>query len=283
MAEKALGIIAGGGELPLAVAEAAGAAGRDVYLVALRGCADDAIAGFPHDWASLGEPGRAVKLLREHGCGDVLLAGKVTRPRFSDLKLDAKGVMMLPKVVAAARKGDDALLRILVQMFEDEGFRAIGVADAAPGLLVQEGILGRIRPGEDDLADVAVAVKVVRRMGELDIGQAAAVCTGLVLAVEAAEGTDKMIARVAMLPEAIRGVPGKPKGVLVKAPKPVQDGKTDLPVIGTDTVKNVAAAGLTGIAVEAGSALIMNRARVIEVADEARIFLLGFRRDAYRD
>lgn len=283
MAEKALGIIAGGGELPLAVADAAQAAGRNVFLVALRGCASGEMTQFPHEWASLGEPGKALKLLRAHACGEVLLAGKVARPRFSDLKLDAKGVMMLPKVVAAARKGDDALLRILVQMFEDEGFKAVGVADAAPDLLVRKGTLGRVQPGEDDLSDVAAAVKVVRRLGELDIGQAAAVCAGLVLAVEAAEGTDKMIARVAQLPEAIRGVPGKPKGVLVKAPKPLQDGKTDLPVIGTDTVKNVAMAGLAGIAVEADAALVLNRARVIEAADEAGIFLIGFARDDYPD
>lgn len=281
MAEKTLGIIAGGGELPLAVAAAARAAGREVFLVALRGCAGDEVAQFPHEWASLGEPGKALKLLRAHSCGEVLLAGKVARPRFSDLKLDTKGVTMLPKVIAAARKGDDALLRILVRMFEDEGFKAVGVADAAPDLLVREGTLGRVRPDEDDLMDIAVAVKVVRRMGALDIGQAAAVCAGLVLAVEAAEGTDRMIARVAQLPEAIRGVPGRPRGVLVKAPKPLQDGKTDLPVIGMDTVRNVAAAGLAGIAVEAGAALIMNRARVIEAADEADIFLIGFARDAY--
>ncbi len=190
-------------------------------------------------------------------------------------------VMVLPRVLIAARKGDDALLRCMVMMFEDEGFKAIGVAEAAPALLASEGVLGRIHPRDDDLADVAVAVRVVRAMGALDIGQAAAVCAGLVLAVEAAEGTDRMIARAGELPEAIRGVPGKPKGVLVKAPKPLQDGKTDLPVIGTDTVKNVAAAGLAGIAVEAGAALIMNRAGVIAAADEAGIFVMGFARDAY--
>lgn len=281
MAADALGIIAGGGELPIAVAEAAMAAGRSVFILALKGSADDSVERFSHEWNTLGEVGRAMKLLRAHGVSEVLLAGKVARPRFSEVKLDAKGVMVLPKVVAAARKGDDALLRCMVSLFEDEGFRAIGVAEAAPALLAGEGVLGRVKPREDDLADVAVAVKVVRTMGALDIGQAAAVCAGLVLAVEAAEGTDRMIARVAELPEAIRGVPGKLKGVLVKAPKPLHDGKTDLPVIGTDTVKNVAAAGLAGIAIEAGAALIMNRAGVIKASDEAGIFVMGFARDAY--
>lgn len=281
MAADALGIIAGGGELPIAVAEAAMAAGRNVFILALKGSADDRVERFSHEWNTLGEVGRAMKLLRAHGVSEVLLAGKVARPRFSEIKLDAKGVMVLPKVVAAARKGDDALLRCMVSLFENEGFRALGVAEAAPALLAGEGVLGRIKPGEDDLADIAVAVKVVRAMGALDIGQAAAVCAGLVLAVEAAEGTDRMVARVGELPEAIRGVPGEPKGVLVKAPKPLQDGKTDLPVIGTDTVKNVAAAGLAGIAVEAGAALIMNRVGVIRAADEAGIFVMGFARGAY--
>ena len=281
MTAGALGIIAGGGDLPIAVAEAAAAAGRAVFILALKGSADESVARFAHEWNTLGEVGRAMKLLRAHGVNEVLLAGKVARPRFSEVKLDAKGLMVLPRVVAAARKGDDALLRCMVSLFEDEGFKAIGVAEAAPALLAREGVFGHVKPGEDDLADIAVAVKVVRAMGALDIGQAAAVCAGLVLAVEAAEGTDRMIARVADLPEAIRGVPGEPKGVLVKAPKPLQDGKTDLPVIGTDTVKNVAAAGLAGIAVEAGAALIMNRAGVIAAADEAGIFVMGFARTAY--
>lgn len=281
MAGGTLGIIAGGGDLPVAVAEAAQAAGRNVFILALKGCADDTIARFPHEWNSLGELGRALKLLRAHEVDEVLLAGKVSRPRFSDLKLDAKAVLMLPKIVAAARHGDDALLRRLVQMFEDEGFKAIGVADAAPSLLAGEGVFGHVRPSTDHMDDVAVAVKVARAMGALDIGQAAAVCEGLVLAVEAAEGTDRMIARVGELPEAIRGVPGKPRGVLVKAPKPLQDGKTDLPVIGVETVDKVAAAGLAGIAVEAGAALIMKRDAVVAAADEAGIFVMGFARNAY--
>jgi DUF1009 family protein len=281
MAAGTLGIIAGGGELPLAVADAVRAAGRSVFILALKGSADEGVSRFDHEWNGIGEVGRAFKLLRAHGVDEIMLVGKVARPRFSEIKIDAKGVMALPKAVAAARKGDDALLRFLVRMFEDEGFKAVGVADAAPALVAGEGVFGRVAPSQDNLADVAAAVTVVRAIGALDIGQATAVCDGLVLAVEAAEGTDRMIARVGELPEAIRGVPGTPRGVLVKAPKPVQDGRTDLPVIGTDTVRHVAGVGLAGIAVEAGSALVMNRAAVIQAADEAGIFVMGFARDAY--
>lgn len=278
-----LGIIAGGGELPAAVAESAQEAGRSVFVVALEGSADQAIAPFPHAWSAIGEVGKTIKLLRAHDCGDVLLVGRVARPRFSEIKVDAKGLLLLPKVVAAARKGDDALLRTLVTSFETEGFHVVGVVEAAPGLLARQGVVGRVKPSAEAAEDIAQAVKVVRRLGALDVGQAAAVCDGLVLAVEAAEGTDAMIARVAQLPQAIRGVPGKPRGVLVKALKPTQDSKTDLPVIGVATVKNAAAAGLAGIAVEAGRALVINLHGVRDAADAAGIFVTAFAPDAYPD
>lgn len=277
----ALGIIAGGGDLPVAIAESALEAGRPVFVVALRGSADDGIARFPHDWAGIGEVGKTLKLLRAHDCSDVILVGRVARPRFSDIKVDTKGLMLLPKVIAAARRGDDALLRTLVSSFEAEGFRTVGVEEAAPGLIAQAGTLGRVKPSAEIADDIALAVKVVRTLGALDIGQAAAVCDGLVLAVEAAEGTDAMIARVAGLPDAIRGTPDKRRGVLVKALKPAQDRKTDLPVIGVATVRNVASAGLAGIAIEAGRSLLINRRGIVEAADAAGIFVMAFSPETY--
>lgn len=277
----ALGIIAGGGELPLAVAESARSEGRAVFIVALKGSAGDEVARFPHDWVGLGEVGKTLKLLRDADCRDVLLVGRVARPRFADIKVDAKGLFLLPKVIAAARRGDDALLRAVVDSFDAEGFRTVGVAEAAPGLLAREGVMGRVVPAPDAVQDIALAVKVVRQLGALDIGQAAAVCDGLVLAVEAAEGTDAMIARVASLPETIRGTEAKRRGVLVKALKPTQDSKTDLPVIGVATVRNAAAAGLAGIAVEAGRALVIDRPAVVAAADAAGLFVTAFASDAY--
>jgi UDP-2,3-diacylglucosamine hydrolase len=277
----ALGIIAGGGDLPIAVAESVAEAGRPVFVIALRGSADEAIARFPHEWAGIGEVGRTLKLLRAGGCTEIIMVGRVARPRFSDLKVDAKGLMLLPRVIAAAREGDDALLRALIASFEAEGFRAVGVAEAAPGLIAREGVMGRVAPTDDMNADIALAVKVVRRLGALDIGQAAVVCDGLVLAVEAAEGTDAMIARVAHLPAAIRGTPEKRRGILVKALKPAQDGKTDLPVIGAATVRNAAAAGLAGIAIEAGRSLVIDRKAIVAEADAAGLFVTAFAPDAY--
>lgn len=280
---SALGIIAGGGELPAAIAESAIEAGRPVFIVALLGSADDNIARFRHEWVGIGEVGKTLKLLRANDCADILLVGRVARPRFSDIKVDTKGLMLLPKVIAAARKGDDALLRTLVGAFDAEGFRTVGVEEAAPGLVAKEGLLGSVAVPAELADDIALAVKVVRRLGVLDVGQAAAVCDGLVLAVEAAEGTDAMIARVGTLPDAIRGTPQRRRGVLAKALKPSQDRKTDLPVIGVQTVRNVAAAGLAGIVVEAGRTLIMNRRAVIEAADASGLFVTCFAPSAYPD
>jgi DUF1009 family protein len=273
---KTLGIIAGGGELPYAVAQSVQQSGNSVFIVGLRGAADEAIRRFPHDWASLGEAGKMLRLLREHDCREVLLAGRVSRPRFSELKTDTRGVLLVPRIAAAARRGDDALLRAVTDILTEEGFRAVGIAEAAPALLATEGSLGHMKPDAESARDIAAGIKVVRALGALDVGQAAVVCAGLVLAVEAAEGTDAMIARAGELPETIRGTPEKRRGVLVKALKPRQDGKTDLPVIGLQTVERVREAGLAGIAVEAGRSLIVEREAVIAAADREGLFVFGF-------
>ena len=273
-----LGIIAGGGALPRAVAHSALGAGREVFIVALRGSADEGwVSEFPHAWVFIGEPGHALKALKNAGAQDILLAGKVERPKFSELKLDAKGVMILPRVIAAARKGDDALLRMLVEVFESEGFRAVSVAEAAPGLVAEEGKLGKLAPNDDQIADIAQAFAIVRALGALDVGQAAVVCEGLALAVEAAEGTDAMVARVGNLRDNLRGTPDKKRGVLVKALKPTQDRKSDLPVIGVETVTRAHAVGLAGIALEAGAALIVDKPAVAAEADRLGLFVIGIR------
>jgi DUF1009 family protein len=271
----ALGIIAGGGDLPRAVAESASASGKSVFIVGLQGAAESWVATYPHEWVALGETGKALRGLKNAGCNEVLLVGKVERPKFSEIRLDAKSVLLAPRVMAAALKGDDALLRALVSLFEREGFRAIGVAEAAPGLVVQAGPVGRLKAASAHDSDIELAFKVVRALGMLDVGQAAIVCNGLTLSVEAAEGTDAMIARVANLPEPVRGTPAKRRGVLVKAPKPIQDRKTDLPVVGVKTIVNAAAAGLAGIAVEAGGVLVVDRKAVADAADAAGLFLIG--------
>lgn len=272
----ALGLIAGGGDLPRAAALAVRAAGRDIFVVPLVGSAtDDWVTEFPHEFLSPGEPGRIIKALTAHGVSEVLLCGKVDRPKFSEMKLDAKGMLLLPKAVAAARQGDDALLRFLVGIFEDEGLKAISVREAAPSLVCGEGVLGQLSPNDEHRADIAAAFKIVRTLGALDVGQGAVVCDGLALAVEAAEGTDAMLARIPSLRESLRGTPGKRRGALVKGLKPIQDARTDMPVIGIATLQGAAAAHLAGIALEAGGALILDRTAVAAQADRLGLFLIG--------
>jgi DUF1009 family protein len=270
-----LGIIAGGGELPRAIAESARKDGRSIFVLAINGSTDAWVSDHPHEWVGLGETGKAMKTLKTAGCTDVLLAGRIERPKFSELKIDAKGLLALPRVLSAAVKGDDALLRAMVELFEREGFHVIGAADAAPRLIATAGLLGKLGPNAENESDITLAFEIVRALGALDVGQAAAVCAGLPLAVEAAEGTDAMIARINTLPEHFRGTPAKRRGVLVKAPKPIQDGKTDLPVIGVQTVENAAAAGLAGIALEVGGALIVGREAVAGAADKLGLFVIG--------
>lgn len=273
---SSLGLIAGGGALPRAVATAARAAGREIFVVALAGSVtEDWINGFHHEFYSPGEPGRIIAAFRKAGVDDVLMCGKVDRPKFHEMKLDAKGMLLLPKAVKAAKQGDDALLRFIVGICEDAGFAAVSVAQAAPSLVCGEGVLGKVMPGDEHRTDIAKAFAIVRALGALDVGQGAVVCDGLALSVEAAEGTDAMLARIPALRESLRGTAARPRGVLVKGLKPTQDAKTDMPVVGLDTVRNAHAAHLAGIALEAGKSLILDKAAVTAEADRLGLFVIG--------
>ncbi len=271
-----LGMIAGGGALPLEVAAACAAQGKPIVVAALRGFADPGdFGGGPACAAGIGEVGKVLDLFKAAGCDAVTFAGVVKRPNFADLKVDLRGAALLPKALIAARQGDDALLRLMIGVFEKEGFRVIGAEEAAATLAPAPGPVGRLAAGDDHAADIAKGFEVVRALGRCDVGQGAVVCGGLVLAVEAQEGTDEMLARVAGLPATLRGAPGARRGVLVKAPKPIQERRIDLPTLGVATVEGAAAAGLAGVAVEAGGALIIDRAAVAEAADAAGLFVVA--------
>lgn len=274
-----LGLVAGGGPLPVALAERCRAAGRPLFVVRLKGFAGEALQGFEGAEAGLAEFGRIVELLRKAGCESLCFAGTVARPDFAALKPDLKGLRHLAGAAAAARKGDDALLRYLLGLFEAEGFRieAADTVDAA--LLLPEGALGRHRPRPEHAEDAGLALAVARAMGALDIGQAAVTAKGLVLAVEAQEGTAAMLRRCADLPAALRGSPADRQGVLAKAPKPIQERRVDLPVIGPETIELAAEAGLAGVVGEARGVLMVERPRLIETADRLGLFVLGMAPD----
>jgi DUF1009 family protein len=270
-----LGLIAGGGRLPLEVAEFCERAERPVFVVRLAGSAEPHLDRFDGIDIAPTQVGHIIDALNKAGCRAVCLAGNVARPDFSKIKLDMKGTMLLPGMAAAATKGDDALLRFFLAMFEKEGFRVEGATQVMDDLELGLGALGARGPDEDDMRDVEKALEAARVAGRFDIGQGAVVCDGLVLAVEAQEGTDAMLARIQTLPEALRGTAEHPRGVLAKAPKPIQERRVDLPTIGVRTVENAAAAGLVGIAGEAHGLIVLDREAVIEAADRLGIFIWG--------
>ncbi len=270
-----LGLIAGGGGLPVEIAQHCERSGRPLFVIRLKGFAGSDLSPYAGAEVGLAEIGKCMKALKRAGCRSICLAGNVARPDFASLVPDLRGLMLLPKVIATARNGDDALLRLLVGEFEKEGFAVEGAHDVMEDLSLPAGLLGRHAPGADDLTDAHRALDVARAIGALDVGQASVVAHGLVLAVEAQEGTDAMLARVADLPAHLKGQPGAGVGVLAKAPKPIQETRVDLPTIGLATVRGVARAGLKGIVGEAGRLLVLDREATIALADELGIFILG--------
>lgn len=272
---KKLGLIAGGGDLPSSVAARCNEEGRPLYVIRLDGFADDSMAAWPGETIGMAQIGAILKTLRREQCEAVCLAGYVKRPDFKALKPDLKGASLLPGIIAAATKGDDALLRKILGVFEGEGFAVEGADDILGSHMLAQGAMGRISPDEKQMHDIMKAVHVAEKSGELDIGQGAVVVDGLVLAVEAQEGTDLMLQRVASLPQDLRGRAGKPKGVLAKAPKPIQDVRVDMPVIGPRTIELAAVAGLAGIAGYEGRLIVMDLDATREAADRHGLFVWG--------
>ena len=271
----ALGIIAGSGPLPAHVARAAQAAGRDVFVIGLEGHAEAArIAPFPHAFMRMGSAVRMLALLREKGCRDIVLVGPVKRPSFRDLRPDAEGMRLLGRIGRAAFAGDDGLLKAVIRVLGEEGFRVLGAHEVLGGLIGRAGLLTRAAPDDQAQADIARGIAVCRALGAADVGQGCVVQTGIVLAVEAVEGTDAMLARCGPL-----AWPG-PGGVLVKLVKPGQDRRADLPTIGEQTVRGALAAGLRGVAFEGGGTIIMDKDAMVGVADAAAFFILGLGPDA---
>lgn len=269
-----LGIIAGGGTLPQRIARACLDRGRPLYVAALSGhCAAETVAGVAHGWFDLAGIGHITEALRQAGCREVVFAGSVGRPDIARLKPDWQGIRLLPRVIAAAARGDDAILKVLVGYLEEQGFRVVGAEDCLAGdVLAAVGPLGRLAPDQAALGDIDRAIAVARALGALDVGQGAVVRDLVVLGVEAVEGTDAMLRRAGDLAPPGRG------GVLVKLPKPGQERRVDLPTIGVATVENAAAARLAGIAVEAGGTLVLDRAAVAAAADRLGLFVTGFPR-----
>lgn len=262
--------------MPFAVADSLIARGINPILFALKGACDPvAVERFRHHWISVGQIGRAVKLFRAENCRDLVFIGTLVRPALSEIRLDWGTLRVIGRVWAAFRGGDDHLLSGIGRIFEQDGFRMVGVKDVAPDLLMPEGCLTQARPDEDAAADIAKGRDVLRALSPFDIGQAAVVMDGHVVGVEDIEGTDGLLARVARLRDEGR-IRAKPaRGVLVKAPKSRQDLRFDLPTIGPRTIEGAIKAQLAGVAIVAGNTIVVEPQTMIDAADAARLFVTG--------
>ena len=274
MSYAKVGLIAGGGALPHAVIAGAKAGGTDIFVAALDGFSrTEDFPGCETDRFRLGDVGRLVKTLKAQKVEAICFAGIVTRPDFSSLRPDRGGLKYLPGVIKAATKGDDSLLRFVSNMFEKEGIAVIGPQELCKTLLAPIGVLGSVKPTKAQMADALKARNIAKAIGALDIGQGAVVTDGLVIAVEAQEGTDNMLARIGTIANA-------EGGVLAKMVKPGQEDRIDLPTIGLQTLSGVTETGLAGIAVEAGRAFVMEREALTAQADAAGVFIIGLEPDA---
>jgi hypothetical protein len=269
-----LGIVAGGGSLPRRLVEVCQASGRGAFVIAIENHTDPAtVEGADHLWIRMGQSEKAVRALKEAGVKDLVLVGAVKRPSMTELRPDRKTFKFLAKI-GFNSLGDDGLLGAVVKGLEDEGFTLRGIEEFVHDLLAAEGSFGRNAPDEAAWRDIRRGIDVVRAMGAADVGQATVIQDGLVLGVEALEGTDALLARCGPLRRA------GPGGVLVKLSKPGQERRADLPTIGVKTVEGAAAAGLRGIAVEAGGTLVVDLPAVVATADRAGLFIVGISQKA---
>ncbi|RAH99810.1 DUF1009 domain-containing protein [Acuticoccus sediminis] len=273
--EGTLAIIAGAGALPWEAADVI-ARRRKIVVFAVDGEADAGPASIETHRIGPGQIGRMRRIAIEHGCRDVLLIGAIrSRPDFASIIPDLETLRLLPRIVRAAVGGDDTVVRNVIGLFEQEGFRVVSVAEAAPELLAAPGPVGARQPDAKHEADIALGMRYLDASSPFDVGQCVAVVDGRVIAVEGAEGTDAMLARVADIRRARRFRSEKGAGVLVKRAKTGQDMRSDVPVIGADTLRGAIKAGLGGIAVEAGRTIIAERVVVAAEADRARVFVVA--------
>ena len=267
-----LGIVAGGGGLPRRLVEYCRAVGRDVFVLALEDAAEpDTVRDVPHAWCRIGAAARGLALLRENNVSELVLAGGIRRPSLAALRPDWRAAKLFARIGYRAL-GDDGLLSAVVAELEQEGFRVIAPDQLLDGALAPAGPLGEVRPDEQAAADIEHGLRIARSLGALDVGQAVVVQQGLVLGVEAIEGTDELLRRCAALR---RQGPG---GVLVKVEKPGQESRADRPTIGPHTIQLAAETGLQGVAIEADATIVLDRDEVVRAADRAGLFVVGVRR-----
>ena len=272
-----VGIIAGGGKLPIDVANGLTDQGHKPFILMVQGEAfpESQLGQFEHEVLSLESIGSLVGILKRRGVTHIVLAGEIKRrPRLGAMRFNLGLLSIVPLVISALARGDDGLLKVVVRGLEARGFTVVGAHQIVPTLTAGEGTLTRLAPSKADWKDIKAAHEAAIAIGVLDIGQGAVAIGGRAIALEGIEGTDGLLARV----KDLRGhgrLAGKTGGALVKCAKPDQELRVDLPSIGVQTVEGAHAAGLAGIAVEAGRSLILDSATVISRADALGLFVIG--------
>ena len=273
---RPLAILCGGGGLPLEIARAAKANGQLPFLVGVVGSSDPAIEAFPHVWVHMGQIGKMFGALKAQAIADIAFVGAMNRPEFSDLRFDWGALKRAPELAQLFRGGDNRLLVGIAGIFEREGLRIVGAHEIAPQLLAPVGPVGaRAAPAESE-ADIAAGAALLAALSPFDAGQGAVIVNGRVIAIEAAEGTDAMLARVAELKATRRLRTQGPHGVFVKAAKRGQDLRLDMPTVGPKTIEAARRAELRGVALAAGQVLIAEREAFLRAADAADLFVVGF-------
>ncbi len=269
-----LGLIAGSGRLPFEVAEAALEAGRALAIVAIEENTDPAIARYAPDallWIAPGELGRLIEFLKSADVREVIFAGAVTKPEMlkdpARLRPDARALTALARLEG---RGDDAILRAAAAELESDGLQVIESTRDLRDRLAAVGALNEVEVGAAVAADLALGLRVALALGVEDVGQSVVVRDGVVLAVEAIEGTDAAIRRGAAL--------GGAGAVVVKTAKPTQDLRFDVPAIGPVTIELARECGLRAIGLEAGRTLLLERERTLEAATSCGIALVGLER-----
>ncbi|MEM7236322.1 MAG: UDP-2,3-diacylglucosamine diphosphatase LpxI [Pseudomonadota bacterium] len=270
---RKLGIIAGQGDLPRLLAEHAATTDAPYLVVTFEDPPPDWTANHPTEAHCYERAGHVFRSLRTAGVLDVVFAGGTSRPRLRPWRFDGGALRIGARVLRLLPRGDDALLRGLAEIFEEEGFRMRAAHELLPGLGVQAGVLGACRPSDEDRADARRGGAILRALSSHDVGQGVVVARGLCLGVEAIEGTDALLRQVAELPVELRRRAPAPSGLLLKMPKTGQDRRVDLPTIGVTTIEGAARAGLSGIAIEAGGTNMIDRDATIAAANAAKLFL----------
>jgi DUF1009 family protein len=284
-----LALICGAGDLPRAIADALP---EPPVICALHGFEPEGLV--PDIRFRLETLGSLLVWLKARGVDRVCFCGHIRRPDFDPAALDTATKPFVPRFLQALEMGDDGALRIVLELFAEAGFDVLAAQDAAPALLPSAGVPTRAKPALEVASDAALGEATVAQMGALDQGQACVIRAGAVVAREQADGTDAMLRRLSPSADAadavgmlmdnagallgaaadwLSGIDGAGQGILFKAPKPQQDRRADLPVIGPDTVASAARAGLSGIVIEAGGVMVLHRARVIAACDRAGLFL----------